>query len=472
MRGENITVNENQVFRREVFRIAVPVTLQCLLQSSFGVIDQIMTGQLGSGNIAGIGMGSKFISLFTVLVSAISAAAGIMIAQYVGKKNAREVGRSFFTNFILACLLAAVFMGISLGFPEKIMYLYSGDEETVRIAANYLKIFALSCIPLAVSSLLSAYLRCMGAAAVPLYTSIVAAVLNTGFNYVLIFGKLGCPAMGADGAAWASVIAQIFGCLLLYLLFRRMYHHKSIHSTQENCCANNGMAEEAWNLPFGLISKKEGWLQYAGIIMPILICEFFWSLGENVYAVIYGHIGTQDYAAMTLTNPIQGLMIGALSGVSQAAGIMIGKSLGAKEFEKAYRDSKKLMIYGLAGSLILSAGLLIFSKYYVLIFRVEDTVRLMARKVLFIFALLSPVKVQNMILGGGIIRSGGKTKYVMYIDLIGTWIFGVPLGLLAAFVWNMPIHMVYFMLSLEECVRLGISFMVFKKRNWMRSLEE
>ncbi|MDO4307072.1 MAG: MATE family efflux transporter [Eubacteriales bacterium] len=446
-------MNENQLFRKELFRIAIPVTLQCLLQSSFGVIDQIMTGQLGSGSIAGIGMGSKFISLFTVLVSAISAAAGIMIAQYVGKKDIREVGRSFFTNFILACLLAAAFTGICLLFPVRIMYLYSADEETVRIAAGYLKIFSLSCIPAAVNSLLSAYLRCMGAAVMPLYTSIASAVMNTVLNYVMIFGKWGCPAMGVNGAAWASVIAQVGGCVLLYLLFLWIYRRKS------------------WNLPFALIAKKSGWMQYAGIIMPILICEFFWSLGENIYAAIYGHIGTQAYAAMTLTNPIQGLMIGALSGVSQAAGIMIGKSLGAKEYEKAYRDSRKLMLYGLAGSLILSAGLIIFSRYYVLIFRVEDSVRLMAGKVLFIFALISPVKVQNMILGGGIIRSGGKTKYVMYIDLIGTWIFGVPLGFLSAFVWDMPIHMVYFILSLEECVRLGISFVVFKRRKWMQSLK-
>lgn len=451
-RRECIVVNENQLFRKELFKIAIPVTLQCLLQSSFGVADQIMTGQLGSGNIAGIGMGSKFISLFTVLVSAISAAAGIMIAQYIGKEEDQEVGRSFFTNFILGGILAVIFTFMSVLFPVKLMHLYSDDARTIEIAAGYLEIFSISCIPTAVNSLLSTYLRCMGAAVIPLYTSIAAAVLNTCLNYAMIFGKFGCPAMGAAGAAWASVISQILGCLLLYLLFRRMYRQKS------------------WKLPFALIVRKAAWRQYAGIIMPILICEFFWSLGENVYASIYGHIGTQDYAAMTLTNPIQGLMIGALSGVSQAAGIMIGKSLGADKFEKAYQDAKKLMWYGLAGSLILSAALILFNRYYVMIFQVEEQVRLTARKILFVFALISPVKVQNMILGGGIIRSGGKTKYVMAIDLIGTWIFGAPLGVLSAFVWNMPIPVVYFILSLEECVRLGISFAVFRSRKWIQSL--
>ena len=446
-------MNENRMFRRELIQIALPVTLQCLLQSSFGVVDQIMTGQLGSVSIAGIGMGSKFISLFTVMLSAVSAVAGIMIAQYIGKGDVREVGQSFFTNGILAGILAGVFMGVCILFPVKIMHLYSNDSETVKMAAGYLRIYSFSCIPSAVNSLLSVYLRCAGAAVIPLYTSISAAVMNTVLNYVMIFGKMGCPAMGANGAAWASVIAQILGCVLLCILFMWKCHQKK------------------WKIPFAVIVRKESWKQYAAIILPILICEFFWSLGENVYASVYGHIGTRQYAAMTLTNPVQGLTMGALTGITQAAGIMIGKSLGAGKFEKAYEDSKKFMLYGLCGSLFLSLFLIIFSRYYVTIFRVENDVRLSARRLLYVFAVVSPVKIQNMILGGGIVRSGGKTKYIMFIDLIGTWIFGVPLGLLSAFVWRLPIEQVYFMLSLEECVRLGITLVVFRKRNWMQRLE-
>lgn len=446
-------MKENQVFRKELLTIALPVTLQSLLQSSFSVVDQIMTGQLGTVPIAGIGLAAKFTSLYSVIISAIATGAGIMIAQYIGKDDKREVGRSFFTNLALALILAVLFTAVCFLFPEKIMGLYSNDTEMVVVAAAYLRIYSISFIPIVISSILSTFLRCAGAAALPLYTSIAAALLNTGLNYVLIFGKFGCPAMGTNGAALASMIAQTGSCLFLLVLFIWMYRRKS------------------WQFPVAFISGKKGWIQYAIILLPILICEFFWGLGENVYASIYGHIGTQDYAAMTLTNPIQGLMIGAMSGVSQAAGIMIGKSLGAGEFDKAYRDSKKMMWYGIAGSLILSLLLLIFSGYYVLIFNVEDSVRATARWILFAFAVISPVKVQNMILGGGIIRSGGRTQYVMAIDLIGTWIFGVPLGLLTAFVLKLPIPAVYFILSLEECVRFGISLVIFKRKKWMQSLE-
>ena len=212
-------------------------------------------------------------------------------------------------------------------------------------------------------------------------------------------------------------------------------------------------------------------MQYLGILAPILVCEFMWSLGENVYVAIYGNIGTDSCAAMTMTAPIQGLVIGALSGLAQAAGILIGKSLGNEEYDKAYKDSKRLMWYGLVGSLVLSVALVLLGQFYVRIYNVEPQVRTMAYQLLVVFAIVSPVKVQNMILGGGIIRSGGKTQYVMWVDLIGTWIFGVPLGLLSAFVFDLPITYVYFILSMEEVVRLLISVVIFRKKRWMRTLE-
>ena len=196
-----------------------------------------------------------------------------------------------------------------------------------------------------------------------------------------------------------------------------------------------------------------------------------WSLGENVYAAIYGRIGTESSAAMTLINPIQGLMIGALCGLSQASIVIIGKKLGNKEYEDAYAAAKKLIMYGFVGSAILSAIIVVTCTYYVEIYQVEESVKLLTKQILLAYAIIAPFKVQNMIVGGGIIRSGGKTKYVMYIDLIGTWIFGVPLGLISAFLLHLSIPYVYFILSLEECIRFAISIIVLRKKSWMQSLE-
>ena len=198
--------------------------------------------------------------------------------------------------------------------------------------------------------------------------------------------------------------------------------------------------------------------------------ELLWSLGENVYGVIYGRLGTEPCAAMTLLNPIQSLVMGALSGLAQAAGILVGKELGAGRRQEAYDRAKYLMGDGWLGSAALSALLLLLGRAYIGLYQVEPAVRAMAWQLMLVYAAVSPVKAQNMILGGGILRSGGKTRYVMWIDILGTWAFGVPLGLLAAFLWRLPIFWVYLLLSLEECVRLAVSLAVFRRKGWMQRI--
>lgn len=442
--------NRTKQFRTDLISIALPVTLQALLQSSFGVVDQIMIGQLGSESIAGIGLGGKFASLYTVVLGAVAAAAGIMVAQYVGAKDEKGMERGFYLNLFLSLLLAAAFMAVCCLFPDRVMELYTRDEAVKVQAAVYLRVYAFSFLPAAMSTIIAVFLRCIGKAVLPLAASFFSVLLNTGLNYLFIFGYGGFPAMGVRGAAIASVIAQTaaFGLTAAYF-----------------CFSGKGMRHKP-----GLSLPGEVWRQYLGILAPILICEFMWSLGENVYGSIYGHMGTEPCAAMTMTGPVQGLMIGLLSGVSQAAGIMIGRHLGKEDYDAAYRDAKRLMGCGIAGSVALSLLLLLLGRFYVAIYKVDLSVQITAYQILVAFAIISPIKVENMILGGGIIRSGGMTRYVMWIDLIGTWLFGVPLGLLAAFVWRLPIPQVYFILSLEEAVRLFLSIMIFRRKNWMRKL--
>ena len=164
------------------------------------------------------------------------------------------------------------------------------------------------------------------------------------------------------------------------------------------------------------------------------------------------------------------MTVGALSGIAQAAGILIGKELGKGETHAAYQKSKRLLLYGLIGSFVLAVLTVFAMGIYTDIYNVEDYVKATAQQILIAFAIVLPVKVLNMILGGGIVRSGGQTRTMMIIELLGTWGFGVPLALLGAFVWKLSIPMVYFILSMEECVRLLLTWIVFVRRNWMKKL--
>ena len=442
-------MNRKDGFFASVCALAIPVALQSMLQASFSIVDQIMIGQLGSVSVAGVGLAGKFASIYSVIVSAVGVVAGIMISQYLGQENSLEVRRSFSVNLLIALGLAGVFTLLCGGLPSQIMGLYTTDAPMGQAASTYLRIITATFLPIAGATLLSTLLRCMEKAQLPLYASIASAVLNTALNYVLIFGKLGLPAMGANGAAIATVISTWVNFLLMLVMLGR-----------------NGSVLKASGR-----AGKFNLRQYLSMLLPILVCEFLWSLGENIYAAIYGHMGTEASAAMMLINPIQSLVIGALCGLSQAASVIIGKKLGSREYDDAYRDSWRLIRYGFIGSVILSVLVVLASPIYVEIYQVDAAVKLLTRQILTAYALVAPFKVLNMIAGGGIIRSGGKTNYVMFIDMIGTWVFGVPLGLLSAFVWKLPIPYVYFLLSLEECVRFPITVFILRGKRWMQSLE-
>lgn len=439
---------EKQSYYQDLRQLALPISLQCLLHSSFSVVDQIMIGQLGSVSIAAIGLSGKFISLLTVMVQAIASVAGIVMAQAVGKKEQETLSRGLYTNLLLALALAAGFTFLGLRIPEPIMSVYSEDQATVRTAAKYLSVYALSFLPMTLGSLFSSYLRCRKETKLPLYAGICSAILNTGLNYILIYGKCGFPKLGVSGAAWASVAAQIAGCIIVILT----------------------IVFKKYTIPLMVCRGWRQWTDYLKILLPMFVCEFLWVLGENVYGYIYGHMGTQACAAMTLINPVVSLMIGALSGVAQAAGIMIGQLQGKAYMDAAYQTGRRLMKTGAIGAVSLSVLLVLLSPLYVRIFHVEQAVRQMTVWILIAFAVVCPLKVENMILGGGILRSGGKTQYVMFVDMIGTWLFGVPLGLLAAFILKLPIAWVYFILSLEELVRLIISIKIFQQKSWMQQL--
>ena len=151
--------------------------------------------------------------------------------------------------------------------------------------------------------------------------------------------------------------------------------------------------------------------------------------------------------------------------------VILGKRLGDGDREAAYREAKKLLFYGLVGALLLSVVIFFINPWYARIYKVEAHARELTAQILTAYAAVMPFKVLNMIIGSGILRSGGKTTYVMAIDLMGTWLFGVPLGLLSAFVFHWPIPLVYLTLSMEECIRFAVSLVVFKRRGWMNQLK-
>lgn len=436
-------------FFRSVCAIAIPVALQALLQASFSAVDQIMIGQLGSDYVAAVGFAGKFASIFITIAASVGTVAGIMIAQYLGQRAKGAVMRTLLVNLAVAELLAVLFLGISRLIPNQIMGLYTTEAGTRLLAGEYLSVIGFGTVFAAASIVLAALSRCIERAFFPLVSGICAAVLNTGLNYLLIFGKGGFPELGAKGAAIATVVSQGVNVVILLAMLLVCRESRELAACREKL--------------------RFPWKQYIMILLPILFGELMWVLGENMYAGIYGHLGTRASAAMTLTYPLQGMLFGALQGLSQAAAVIVGKRLGEENFQEGYRAAKKLLVYGGYGALVLTSLLMLMRPFYLSLYQVEPEVKVMTTQILIAFAFVVFFKVQNMMMGG-ILQSGGRTDLVFRINLMGTWGVGVPLGLIAGFVWNLSIPYVYFILSLEECVRYIACLAVFRKRKWMRTL--
>lgn len=439
-------------FMRSLCKIAIPVTLQSMLQASFSIVDQVMIGQLGETNISAVGLCGNYSLIFSVVIGAVSTAAGILIAQFIGADDTKEAWSSFDVSLLCGTVISAVFLFASAVFPAQILGLYTNDSSIVEVGSVYFRIVAFSYIPMAISAIIAAWLRCKEHAAIPLAASLGAVAVNTGLNYVLIFGKLGFSPMGIKGAAIATLISQLFNLMLIVVGFLT-----SVKKDGD---------KPVLSLHFHKITRWD----YMVMILPILVSDFLWSFGQNVESAVYGHLGTANLAAYTLTSPIQSLIVGALSGLSAAAGVMIGKRLGKKEYELAYQEAKKIMYAGLTGAVIVAALLILLAGTYTGLYRVEDNVKELGKTLLIVFALYAPVKVENKILGGGIIKSGGNTRTIMLIDIIGTWCIGIPLCLLAAYVFEWGIVGVYALLTTEEVFRLAVSLIIFKRRKWMISL--
>lgn len=275
-------------FFRTVLKIAVPAALQSMAVSCFSIADQIMIGQSGETVIAGVGFGAKFVSLALAILSGAAAGAGILCAQYEGQNNRQAMIESFSQIFLFSMAISALFILLSLTASVPVMGLYSPDPDAVAAASRYLTIYVWTLPFSSVTTLYAVLLRCCGYPSHPLHASLAGIVANTALNALFIFGLGGQEV----GAAWASLFSQALMAGLAWKMVRKHLPWVHLHFSKSH---------------LGMISR---------ILLPLLICEGLWSLGENVYAMVYGHTSTVQSAAMTMTIPLQSLLMGILGGFS------------------------------------------------------------------------------------------------------------------------------------------------------------
>ena len=438
---------------KTLLSIALPISLQSLLQSSLGMIDQIMIGQLGETAVASVNLGTRLMFIMVYTLSGISAVASIYTSQYEGAKTKDKHSLVMKITIIEGFICVLPFLIAGLFFPSTVVKLFSNDTNVISAGANYLFITAFGFIPKLFSISISAILRCTGKAKITLITGFISVISNTILNFIFIFGLGPIKGLGVEGAAIATVIA-----IFIEATINIIYLEKTKHPSRLSLAIKAKL-------------EKQFWKKFTITTLPAIGNECFWALGDAIYSAIYGHMSTVSLAAMTLTFPIQGMSVGFFSGLAAAAGVIIGNNLGAKKTKEAYTLAWDFFKLCVIGCLILGLIIVLFGSIYLNFYNVANEVKIYTKSLLVIFACFLWVKVSNMVMLGGVLRSGGKTRYTLILDLIGTWGIGIPLGLISAFVFKWNILLVYTAICIEEIIRLALGLMKVKSKDWISIIE-
>ncbi|MEW9698941.1 MATE family efflux transporter [Paenibacillus sp. SI8] len=439
-------------FYKQVIKIAVPVTLQSLIMSLLYLTDQLMVGQLGDVAISSVGMSTKIYGIISVVLAGLSTGVSIYAAQFWGKGEKKSVSQVLGLGLIGGLVLSVLFTLFVFIVPEWFLGLFTTDERVTGDGSIFLKIVSLSYVPMMLTMMFSSILRSTEHAKLPMVVSLITVGLNIVLNYGLIFGHFGLPQWGLMGSAVATLIARIVECLLI---IGAVYKFRLPGSV---------------DLKYLFLIPKPLFQQFLKTTYPIILTELVWVLSETVYAMVYSRMGTAEMTAMTITFPLQGLSVGLLSGLASAAGVIVGNRLGAGDESTAMDYAKRLIRLGILISIALGLIIAAISPFYVAAYHISEEAHRLGMYIILVFAGFLWVKVANMIIAGGILNSGGDSKFVFGMESTANWIVGVPLAVLMSFVWKQPVFVVYLVLSIEEVVRFGFGLTRIYSKKWIRNL--
>jgi len=282
--------------------------------------------------------------------------------------------------------------------------------------------------------------------------SVVALSFGALLNYVLIFGKLGFPAMGVEGAAWGTCIARLFEFVaMLGMTYLGKFPTAARFSELTG-------------------ASRDFMRRYFVTVLPVFLNETIWSLGITIYNGIYARISTEALAAINIIGTIEGLAFVVFIGIANASAILIGNKIGAGEEARAMVYARRALILGVAGAFVVGGIMIVSADAILSLYKVSEVVRQYARNILTVVAVVLWVKVSNMNLVVGILRAGGDTRFSLFLDTGTLWLIGIPMALLGAFVLHLPVYWVVVMAASDEITKAAIGLYRFASRKWINNL--
>ncbi len=436
-------------------KYAVPIALQSLITSLLNMVGMVMIGQLGETAVAAVGLANQVWFLLNLLLFGIVSGCAMFMAQLWGKKNIPDIRRVLGLAVKLGLVASMVFWTLAVFSPGAVLRLYTEDTAVIKLGGQYLRIFGWSYGFYAISAAYAASLRSTGYVRLPLFVSTAALGFNILISYPFIFGweAVGLPALGVNGAAIAGLLARILECMAMLGV---------VYLNRLNPTAASLRDLLEFDIKFMISVLKP--------VLPVIANEFLWSMGITTYNAIYAHIGTNAIAAINIVSTIDQLAFVVFLGIGSATAILVGNLIGQGENEKAYSYAGRSLGLQISGAVLMGLLVYLFAGNFFQFFKVSPEVIADARNILTVLALGMSVRSANHVIIIGILRSGGDTRFSLFLDGFVIWLVGVPVTTAGAFLFHFPIHLVYALTLSEEATKFVVGLGRYFSRKWINDL--
>lgn len=440
---------ENRKFTKLFILTSLPIAFQNLLQNSLSFIDTIMIGRLGENALAAVGIGAQIFFLIMVILFGVASGCGIFFSQFWGSKDTNGIQKTTDLGLTCGVVVALIFALISTFAPQVIVRFFVEDGIVFELGCIYLKWTGVSFVFTAISMVLGSLFRSVGNPTLPMIITLISMLTDVVGNYILIFV---CN-MGVQGAAIATTLSRLLEAVLLLFAV-------SFKSPVKLDLKKLGQVD-------GVFAKK-----VLKTSLPVLIDDGLWALGMTVYKIIHAHMGVDVLASVNVMGTIQDMFFVFQNGLGAAGSVLIGNEIGKGEKERAFEYSKLSLFYGVIAGAVTTFMMIGLSSYIPKLFSLSPAVYDITVKSMITLSLLMPVKFANHMNVVGILRSGGDTKFILFVETFSVWCVGVPMTFLSGIVWGLPIFIVYLFTNMEEVIKLFIVIPRIFSKKWINVLSQ
>ncbi|QIA65221.1 MATE family efflux transporter [Vibrio astriarenae] len=450
MKSLSLTSKSRSLISRTL-KLGIPVAVQSALVSILALADVLMVSSFGEAATASVGIASKWHFVAIMVMAGLGMANGILIAQYWGKgdiSRCRKITRFAITAGLV--LLVPISIAIVV-FAESIMQLQTPDMNVIALGKDYLLYAAPVLLLTHIIIMFESSMRSTGNAVTPLNIAAVTIGVNIFLNYCLIQGNFGFPAMGVAGAALATTIARVFQVLVFVIYLNKRNHWlKKLKFEQRDTAVERSFIK----------------LAIPGVSNAVL-----WGAGTLVYQIIFGHMGTTELAVFSMFGPFESLCYSVFFGLSVACSVIIGQSLGQRDFEEAKETAKTFLKCNIAVGFAMSTLMFVF-RGEVLSWLSLDTDQYLPLSAPAIVVVCWGLwlRMSNLMIINGILRAGGENAFCLRMDFIAMWVVGLPFTAIAAFILGLPFHLVYVAMLCEEIVKLSLCYYRYRQFIWVKDL--